>query len=73
MNFKNLIMWSVIVILVVGLFNLFQNPKQTDQNTALFEPTPNAAHIHGMPSVTNDEITRDRYEVSGRKNKGQNK
>jgi len=29
MNFKNLIMWSVIVILVVGLFNLFQNPKQT--------------------------------------------
>lgn len=29
MNFKNLMMWSVIVLLVVGLFQLFQNPKQT--------------------------------------------
>ena len=29
MNFKNLMMWGVIVLLVVGLFNLFQNPKQS--------------------------------------------
>ena len=28
MNLKNLMMWGVIVLLVVGLFNLFQNPKQ---------------------------------------------
>jgi cell division protease FtsH len=28
MNLKNLMMWGVIVILVVGLFQLFQNPKQ---------------------------------------------
>ena len=27
MNLKNLMMWSVIVLLVVGLFQLFQNPK----------------------------------------------
>ena len=27
MNFKNLLMWVVIVFLVLGLFNLFQNPK----------------------------------------------
>ena len=27
MNFKNLLMWIVIVFLVLGLFNLFQNPK----------------------------------------------
>ena len=27
MNFKNLMMWGVIVLLLVGLFNLFQNPK----------------------------------------------
>ena len=26
MNFKNLIMWGIIVLLSVGLFNLFQNP-----------------------------------------------
>ena len=29
MNIKNLMMWSLIVLLVVGLFQLFQNPKQT--------------------------------------------
>ena len=29
MNLKNLMMWGVIVLLVVGLFQLFQNPKNT--------------------------------------------
>ena len=29
MNIKNLMMWSLIVLLVVGLFQLFQNPKNT--------------------------------------------
>ena len=28
MNLKNLMMWGVIVLLIVGLFNLFQNPKR---------------------------------------------
>ena len=28
MNFKNLIMWGIIVFLSVGLFNLFQNPDK---------------------------------------------
>ena len=27
MNLKNLMMWGLIVLLVVGLFQLFQNPK----------------------------------------------
>ena len=27
MNLKNLMMWGVIVLLIVGLFNLFKNPK----------------------------------------------
>ena len=27
MNMKNLLMWGVIVLLIVGLFNLFKNPK----------------------------------------------
>ena len=26
---KNLMMWGLIVLLVVGLFQLFQNPKKT--------------------------------------------
>ena len=29
MNFKNLMMWGVIVLLVAGLFQLFQNPKNS--------------------------------------------
>ena len=29
MNLKNLMMWGVIVLLVVGLFQLFQNPQKT--------------------------------------------
>ena len=28
MNFKNLAMWGIIVLLSVGLFNMFQNPNQ---------------------------------------------
>ena len=28
MNFKNLMMWGVIVLLVMGLFQLFQNKNQ---------------------------------------------
>ena len=28
MNLKNLMMWGLIVVLVVGLFQLFQNPKK---------------------------------------------
>ena len=28
MNVKNLIMWFIIVLLSVGLFNMFQDPKK---------------------------------------------
>ena len=28
MNFKNLIMWAIIVLLSVGLFNMFQDPSK---------------------------------------------
>ena len=28
MNFKNLIMWIIIVLLSVGLFNMFQDPEK---------------------------------------------
>ncbi len=30
MNFRNLLMWGLIVLLSVGLFNLFQNPNRVD-------------------------------------------
>ena len=29
MNLKNLMMWGIIVLLIVGLFQLFQNPQKT--------------------------------------------
>ena len=35
MNFKNLMMWGVIVLLVVGLFQLFQNPKKAVTNNTI--------------------------------------
>ena len=35
MNLKNLMMWGVIVLLVVGLFQLFQNPKRAVQNNSV--------------------------------------
>ena len=28
MNFKNLIMWALIIFLSVGLFNMFQDPEK---------------------------------------------
>ena len=27
MNFKNLAMWGIIVLLTVGLYNMFKNPQ----------------------------------------------
>ena len=34
MNFKNLAMWGIIVLLSVGLFNMFQNPNQIGASKA---------------------------------------
>ena len=38
MNFKNLVMWAIIVLLSVGLFNMFQDPKKinAEKNTLPF-------------------------------------
>ena len=32
MNFKNLLMWAIIIFLSVGLFNMFQDPKKINSN-----------------------------------------
>ena len=32
MNFKNLAMWGIIIFLSIGLFNLFQNPKNITES-----------------------------------------
>ena len=31
MNLRNLLMWGLIVLLSVGLFNLFQNPNKVSE------------------------------------------
>ena len=38
MNFRNLLMWGLIVLLSVGLFNLFKNPNtaNSEQNKIAF-------------------------------------
>jgi len=38
MNLKNLIMWAIIVLLSVGLFNMFQDPQKikSEQNKLPF-------------------------------------
>ena len=38
MNFKNLVMWAVIVFLTVGLYNMFKNPQASigKKNTIIF-------------------------------------
>ena len=34
MNLKNLIMWAIIVLLSIGLFNMFQNPNSRVSETS---------------------------------------
>jgi len=38
MNLKNLAMWAVIVLLTVGLYNMFKNPQQSvnQKNNIIF-------------------------------------
>ncbi len=33
MNFRNVLMWGLIILLSVGLFNLFQNPDRANLNS----------------------------------------
>ena len=38
MNFKNLAMWGIIVLLTIGLYNMFKNPQgaMTQKNNIIF-------------------------------------
>ena len=38
MNLKNLAMWAIIVLLTVGLYNMFKNPQASfnQKNTIIF-------------------------------------
>ena len=38
MNFRNLAMWAVIIVLTIGLYNMFKNPQSsaTRDNKIIF-------------------------------------
>ena len=57
MNFKNLAMWIIIVILTIGLANMFKNPQNLNVNKSekiIF-------------SKFLDEVDNGRVEVQSRK------
>ena len=36
MNFRNLAMWAVIIVLTIGLYNMFKNPQRSiSQNNSI--------------------------------------
>ena len=38
MNFKNLAMWAIIIVLTIGLYNMFKNPQSSinQKNNIIF-------------------------------------
>jgi cell division protease FtsH len=57
MNFKNLAMWGIIVLLSVGLFNMFQNPNQISTSN------PNVAFSEFLTEVDNGRVIK--VEIQG--------
>ena len=45
MNFKNLVMWAIIVLLSVGLFNMFQDPNRIASEKNNISKTESASQI----------------------------
>ena len=58
MSFKNLAMWGIIVLLSVGLFNMFQNPEKIKSGGLLVEILFNANIIEsvGVPSTIHSKL-----------------
>ena len=58
MNMKNLMMWGLIVLLVVGLFQLFQNPKKANitNNTSFSSFLQNVDDGNDASMTLNDPI-----------------
>ncbi len=54
MNFKNLIMWAIIVLLSVGLFNMFQDPEKikSERNKLAFSNFLNEVEAGRVVEVT---------------------
>ena len=62
MNFKNLIMWAIIVLLSVGLFNMFQDPKKINsQNNKM----PFSSFLNEVESGRVVEVQIQGNNISG--------
>ena len=62
MNFKNLAMWAVIVILTIGLYNMFKNPQGSvsQKNNIIFSEF--------LTQVDNGRVVQ--VEIQGKNIKG---
>ena len=62
MNFKNLAMWAVIVILTIGLYNMFKNPQgvSNQKNNIIFSEF--------LTQVDNGRVVQ--VEIQGKNIKG---
>ena len=62
MNFRNLAMWAVIIVLTIGLYNMFKNPQgsESQKNNIIFSEF--------LTSVENGEVLK--VEIQGNNIKG---
>ena len=62
MNFKNLAMWGIIVILTIGLYNMFKNPQSSisQKNKIIFSQF--------LTEVDNGRVVK--VEIQGKNIKG---
>ena len=62
MNFKNLAMWGIIVLLTIGLYNMFKNPQgaMAQKNNIIFSEF--------LSEVDNGRVVQ--VEISGKNIKG---
>jgi len=62
MNFKNLAMWGIIVILTIGLYNMFKNPQGSisQKNKIIFSEF--------LTEVDNGRVVK--VEIQGKNIKG---
>ena len=62
MNFRNLAMWAVIVILTIGLYNMFKNPQSavSQKNNIIFSEF--------LTEVDNGRVVQ--VEIQGKNIKG---
>src|SRR5262252_5862906 len=60
-NFRNLAIWVVIVLLLMALFNLFQNPSQSRRGNEISY----SEFLAGVDSGSVSEVTIAKHRISG--------